>query len=246
MEDFPQEREGSKEPRRERDNFDDESGDMNYNTERSQGHQPIVRRDLISVEHMNPDKFSGIKVFSNRGDTLSVESMKTFKECMVNFCARILGAQPSEKQILAFFSSWVQSILNQSTSMKNANNYNLSNSFEVDGKTHIWKTADFINYVKGMIRDSPNPIRQYARAVEDEIEILKSAAIVKSDNHLQAKHGVLSPFWNATGDHVNGCLTNISDDDLAANYLMRCHALKQSSKESKVYNVSQLAPGGCK
>nr|SPN63234.1 coat protein [Cucurbit yellow stunting disorder virus]SPN63236.1 coat protein [Cucurbit yellow stunting disorder virus] len=202
-------------------------------------------RDLITADHMDPTKLKDIKVFSNRADVMSDQDEATFAKCMKDFATIVFGKEPDEKEFLTFYISLVQCWLNQSTSMKNAKQMNLTNTLMHGDQKKTWRTADFINYVKGNLPHVPNPFRQYARAHEHEIEILKATGKVTVDHHLQAKHGVLPQFWNVPADYVNGSLMNISEDDLAANLLMKCQALKRNEKEKKYYNVSQLGPGGC-
>lgn len=202
-------------------------------------------RDLITADHMDPSKLSNIRVHSNRADVMNDEDEAVFNKCIKDFAAIIFGKEPDENEFLAFYVSLIQCWLNQSTSMKNSRQRNLMNVIELKDVKKTWRTADFMNFVKGNLPHVPNPFRQYARKHESEIEILKSTGKVQIDHHLQAKHGVLSQYWNVPADYVNGSLMNISDDDLAANLLMKCQALKRNEKEKKYYNVSQLAPGGC-
>nr|WIC44021.1 coat protein [Lettuce chlorosis virus] len=206
-------------------------------------------RDLVTQEHMNPEKLSDIQVFSNRADVMTEEDELKFENCMKDFARKFVfkkaDGEPTADEFLAFYISLVQSWLTQSTSLKNARQRNLSNSLQIKGQKYSWRTADFMDFIKGNLPHVPNPFRQYARKHEADIEILKATGKVKSDYHLQAKHGVLSQYWSLPADYVNGSLINISDDDLAANLLMKCQALKGSSQERKFYNVSQLAPGGC-
>nr|UXR26850.1 coat protein [Cucurbit chlorotic yellows virus]UXW88467.1 coat protein [Cucurbit chlorotic yellows virus] len=206
-------------------------------------------RDLITPEHMNPEKLGDIVVYSNRADVMTEEDELKFEQCMRDFAKKFVfkksDSEPSPDEFMAFYVSLVQSWLTQSTSMKNARQRNLSNTLSVKNQKYTWKTAEFIDFVKGNLPHVPNPFRQYARKHESDIEILKATGKVMSDHHLQAKHGVLSQYWALPADYVNGSLINISDDDLAANLLMKCQALKGTSQERKFYNVSQLAPGGC-
>nr|WLT68067.1 coat protein [croton golden spot associated virus C] len=208
-----------------------------------------VIRELITQEHMNPEKLFDVVVSSNRADVMTDEDEMKFEQCMRDFAKKFLykrvEGDVSTDEFIAFYVSLVQCWLSQSTSMKNSRQRNLSNTLTIKGKKYTWRTADFIDFVKGNLPHVPNPFRQYARKHEDDIEILKATGKVKSDYHLQAKHGVLSQYWSLPADYVNGSLINISDDDLAANLLMKCQALKGSNQERKYYNVSQLAPGGC-
>lgn len=206
-------------------------------------------KDLVTSEHMNPEKLGDIVVYSNRGDVMTEEDEMKFETCMRDFARKFVfkkvDGEPTADEFLAFYVSLVQSWLTQSTSLKNSRQRNLSNTLQIKGQKYSWKTSEFMDYIKGNLPHVANPFRQYARKHEADIEILKATGKVKSDYHLQAKHGVLSQYWALPADYVNGSLINISDDDLAANLLMKCQALKGSSQERKYYNVSQLAPGGC-
>ncbi|UQV97402.1 coat protein [Pueraria lobata-associated crinivirus] len=206
-------------------------------------------RDLVTPEHMNPEKLADITVYSNRADVMTEEQELKFEECMRDFAKKFVfkktEGEPSADEFMGFFVSLVQCWLTQSTSLKNSRQSNLSNTLSVKGQKYTWQTADFMNFVMGNMPGVQNPFRKYARKHEADIEILKATGKVRSDHHLQAKHGVLSQYWTIPADYVNGSLINISDDDLAANLLMKCQALKGSNQEKKFYNVSQLAPGGC-
>ncbi|ALE18223.1 capsid protein [Tetterwort vein chlorosis virus] len=233
----------------ERNQFSDEETTPQTDSERGGGMKKrdnsMSVRDIISEEHMNPAKLSSISVYSNRGDTMTQDDEAKFEQCMNEFCKNLVAGEPTTEQFTAFYVSLVQCWLNQSTSMKNMRQRNLQNTFKINDQKFTWRTMDFMNYVKGNLPHISNPFRQYARSHEKEIEILKSTGKVVCDHHLQAKHGVVSQYWNLPADYVNGSLINISDDDLAANLLMRCQALKRNKVEKKIYNVSQLAPGGC-
>nr|WMW30041.1 coat protein [Soybean mild yellows Bangladesh virus] len=206
-------------------------------------------RDLVTPEHMNPEKLGGIVVYSNRADVMTEEDELKFETCMRDFAKKFVfkkvDGEPTADEFMGFYVSLVQSWLTQSTSLKNARQRHLSNTLSVNGQKYTWRTSEFMDFVKGNIPHVQNPFRQYARRHEADIELLKAAGKVQSDHHLQAKHGVLSQYWNIPADYVNGSLINISDDDLAANLLMKCQALKGTNQERKFYNVSQLAPGGC-
>ncbi|ABY66969.1 CP [Bean yellow disorder virus] len=233
--------------------YEDEDVTKNNLNKRDSGGEKQINeinpRDLIDPEHMNPEKLGDIVVYSNRADVMTEEDEKKFEQCMRDFAKKFVykksDAELSEDEFLAFYVSLVQCWLTQSTSMKNARQRNLSNSLMIKGQKYVWRTSEFIDFIKGNLPHVPNPFRQYARNHEHEIEILKATGKVRSDHHLQAKHGVLSQYWNIPADYVNGAMINISDDDLAANLLMKCQALKGSSQDKKYYNVSQLAPGGC-
>nr|WLT68060.1 coat protein [croton golden spot associated virus C] len=218
-------------------------------SERARNISNYAIRDLISQEHMNPEKLNDVIVYSNRADVMAEEDELKFENCMRDFAKKFvfrkLDGDISADEFIAFYVSLVQCWLTQSTSLKNARQKNLTNNLTIKDRKYTWRTADFIDYIKGNLPHVPNPFRQYARKHEADIEILKATGKVKSDYHLQAKHGVLSQYWSLPADYINGSLINISDDDLAANLLMKCQALKGSNQERKYYNVSQLAPGGC-
>ncbi|WBP49980.1 coat protein [Mulberry crinivirus] len=198
------------------------------------------RDEIVNSDQLEPDKLKDIEVSATRGDCLSANQLKLFEDGMKKFCKTIVKAEPNEAQFAAFVLSFVQASLNQSTSMKNQRLRHLENSFSVGGSKFTWRTSDFISFTKALFPDVPNAIRRYTRTIEDQIETMKSTGKVESDGHLAAKHGTVSQFWNSTSDFTNGCRTNISDDDLAANYLQKQAATKGRKKERQIFNVSQL------
>lgn len=199
------------------------------------------RDDIVGQDHMDPTKLAEISVVADRGDVLNQENKKKFESCMKKYCAIITGAEPTEATFMGFFISMVQASLNQSTSTKNSRLKHLTNTFKVGETVYTWKTAGFLDYLKGNFTDVANPLRQYLRGIEGQVEVVKATGKIKSDGHLAAKHGTTSQFWDATSDFTNGALTNISDDDLAANYLQRGVATKGKQQRKQIYNVSQIA-----
>nr|AVL25835.1 coat protein [Arracacha latent virus C] len=197
--------------------------------------------DVVSPDMLDPEKLGDIRISANRGDVLNDEDRVKFERLMKAFCANVVKSQPDATTFIAFYMSMAQAALNQSTSMTNKQNKKLINKFSVGNNTFEWKTADFISFMKGNFKDVANPWRQYIRGSEEQMETIKATGKVESDGHLAAKHGTTSQFWNSTGDYVNGCRSNISDDDLAANYLQRQAATRGKKKAGTTYNVSQLS-----
>nr|UYO08062.1 coat protein [Crinivirus sp.] len=198
------------------------------------------RADIIGDGQLEPDKLKDIVVSATRGDCLNEEELKLFEEGMKKFCTLVVGAEPNEAQFAAFTLSLVQACLNQSTSNKNEKLNHLINTFTVAGNSYSWKTKSFISFCRGSFPLVSNPIRRYLRTIEDQIQVMKSTGKIESDGHLAAKHGTVSQYWNSTSDFMNGCKSNISDDDLAANYLQKQAALKGKKRERQIFNVSQL------
>nr|QEY87994.1 CP [Potato yellow vein virus]QKO00706.1 CP [Potato yellow vein virus] len=199
------------------------------------------RDDIISPDDMSLDKLSKIQVRADRGDVLNDEDKLIFEGCLKNFCKRLTGVDPDPETFLGFFMSVAQMSLNQSTSVKNRKNLQLKNYLKIGDKEYVWKTADLLNYLSGQFPNKSNPLRQYMRLCENQIEMLKSSGKIVSDGHLAAKHGTTSQYFSSVGDYVNGSKTNISDDDLTANYLFKNAATKSTKKTKSIYNVAQLA-----
>ncbi|QPZ55133.1 ORF5 [Jasmine virus A-1] len=200
-----------------------------------------ARDDVLNSEQLEPDKLKDISVSASRGDILNDKELKEFEQALKKYCRIIIGAEPDETHFSAFVLSMTQAALNQSTSTKNERQYHLVNTFSVGGKEYEWYTAKFISFLRGNFSNIANSWRRYMRAIEGQVQIMISTGKIMSDGHLAAKHGTTSQFWNATSDFTNGCRTNISDDDLSANYLQREIATKKSNKVRTIYNVSQLA-----
>ncbi|AAR00224.1 coat protein [Crinivirus abutilonis] len=201
----------------------------------------MKKRDLAENEQFDPELFKNIKVTADRGDALNDEQNRKFEEKLKSFCDSISKGASSDGHFLAFYCSFIVACKNQSTSVKNNKQPQLINTFTTNGSTISWKTMDLINYMKANLPNVTNPIRQYCRRNEDKIQAISSAANLESDGHLAAKHGTTSQFWNTTADFINGSKSNISDDDLAANYLQRQAATKANKRTRTFYNVSQLA-----
>ncbi|ADU25038.1 CP [Diodia vein chlorosis virus] len=202
----------------------------------------ITRRDdITSQETYDPEMFKNIKVSAERGDTLNDEQNTKFNLKMKDFCGTVVKMGVDETSLLAFFCSLILAMKNQSTSTKNSKQIHLINTFTHNGTTFTWRTADFITFMKSNFPEVPNPIRRYLKRNEDVVARISAAAKLDSDGHLAAKHGTTAQYWNSTADFLNGCKTNISDDDLAANYLQRQAATRMNKKNRQIYNVNQLA-----
>nr|AWM98857.1 coat protein [Strawberry pallidosis-associated virus] len=199
------------------------------------------RDDVANDSHSDPNTFSDIKVTADRGDTLNEEQNKKYEVKLKEYCQTITKVDVDEKTFLAFYCSLIKMAKNQSTSIRNNNNPHLTNSFSVADKTFSYKTKDFLTFMAPHFTGVNNPLRRYMRKNEGRIKTISAAAGIDSDGHLAAKHGTTSQFWGATSDFTNGCETNISDDDLAANYMQREAATKNKARSRTIFNVSQLA-----
>lgn len=197
---------------------------------------------LLNPESINYNELRKIKVYSSRGDVMTISQEEDFERILESFCKRIIGETPmTDKIFAAFYISMCQAFVNQGTSVKAAGNNNLENYFEVDGVRFKWDTADLINEVRPKLSSVPNAFRRYARSHEKIIQDYINSGLIKPDYHLQYKHGVLPSHVRGTGDYVNGSLMNITDDQLIANLLMKRNALCKGNESKQLYNVNQIA-----
>lgn len=227
-----------------RNNDDKKKEEMKQNN--SDNSQIISTRDHEAdiIGSISKEDLSKIVVRVDRHDALSANDVQSFREAMINFMRDKdpNRNQPSDKLIIAMEVGVYQMVINLGTSAKLGNANNLEFTIAYDQETRTYKVADFVNYMQSRMRNSPNVVRQYARAMEKTINNIRSAGIINSNGVLAAKHGVLASYRNSYSDFAVGFGNDTTDAQLTSLMLARKQALcKGEGGSVEHYNTMQLA-----
>ncbi|ACS73879.1 coat protein [Tomato infectious chlorosis virus] len=217
------------------------SDEINNHTTRS-----VHGRDHTSgnIGDYSKADLSRIMVKVSRPDAMSESDSNLYKEVIVEYLKNNCtgGAEPDKVLVVAFFVALCQYALNSGTSVKAISDRTVDLSFGYDNQKYTVKAGHFLSYAQSRTSGHPNALRRFMRSSLETVKQLQDVGLIYSNGVVAAKHGVVKEFRNSYADFDTGHLDRMSNDDLAALMLAKCHALKKSEGNSRtIYNTVQLA-----
>ncbi|QVY19200.1 coat protein [Agapanthus velarivirus] len=190
-----------------------------------------------------------LKIHSQAADELSPTQITLFNENLEKFIAQHMlkksdvNAPLTAKEKAAGTASFYVAAAEQTTSMANANNKNLKNSFTLDGVEYTWNYGDAFKFFGAVFAGEAvdNPIRRYMKAMYTQTELVLEKCNFQPSERMAAKWGVTSGNRRNIADYVPLHKARLTQDGMAAQHAATEYATsKRDGGGNKVHVMQTL------
>nr|QVY19190.1 coat protein [Agapanthus velarivirus]QVY19210.1 coat protein [Agapanthus velarivirus]QVY47406.1 coat protein [Agapanthus velarivirus] len=190
-----------------------------------------------------------VKIHSQAADELSPGQVTLFNENLTKFIAQHMlkktdpNAPLTPKEKAVGMASFYVAAAEQTTSMANANNKNLKNTFTLDGVDYTWNYGDAFKYFGAVFANEAvdNPIRRYMKAMYTQTELVLEKCGHQSSERMAAKWGVTSGNRRNIADYVPLHKARLTQDGMAAQHAATEYATsKRDGGGNKVHVMQTL------